>query len=133
MEYLWNVLAAIVPMIAGFLWYNNFSFGEIWRKSVRLPADYEDNVNMPLTFGLSFLGALLMTIPLSYMANHGGEEFDTFKHGAFHGLLTGVMLVGPILLSKGLFAQRKLVPIFIDIAYWTIVLAIMSGILGGFK
>jgi len=133
MEYLWNVLAAIVPMVAGFLWYNNFSFSEIWRKSVRLPENYEDNVNMPLTFGLSFIAALIMTIPLSYGANHGGEEFNTFKHGAFHGMLTGILLVGPILLSAGLFAQRKLLPVFIDIIYWTIVLAIMSGILGAFQ
>lgn len=133
MEYLWNVVAAIVPMVIGFIWYNPKVFGKAWQKDMGLTDEQVNGGNMPLIFGLSFIAALVMTIPLAYGANHGGEEFNTFKHGAFHGLFPGLGIAGMVLLSNGLFGRRSLKGIFIDIAYWTITIMVMSGILGAMQ
>lgn len=133
MEYLWNVVAAIVPMVIGFIWYNPKVFGKIWQKDVGLTDEQVEGGNMPLIFGLSFLGALIMSFPLAYLANHGGEEFNTFKHGAFHGAFIGFTVAGMVLLSNGLFSRRSLRGIFLDIAYWTVTIAVMSGILGAMQ
>jgi len=131
MSFIWNIVAALVPMVIGFLWYHPKTFEKPWRESVGLSEEQVNSGNMALIFGLSFIGALIMTIPLGYWANHAddGGGFNTFGHGAFHGLFPGLGVAGMVLLSNGLFSRRSLKGIFIDIAYWTLTIMVMSGIL----
>lgn len=62
-----------------------------------------------------------------FIANFG-DRFRTFKHGALHGVITGLFFVLPIIGTKGLFERKSFKYIFINVGYWTVTLALMGGI-----
>ena len=66
-----------------------------------------------------------------FMSNYGGN-FRTFKHGAFHGALSGLFLVLPVVGINALFERRSRRYILIHTAYWTLTLALMGGVLSAF-
>ncbi|MBK9401367.1 MAG: DUF1761 domain-containing protein [Bacteroidetes bacterium] len=58
-----------------------------------------------------------------------GKLFRTFKHGAFHGLLTGIFMVLPIIGTHALYEKKTAKYIFINAGYWMVSMMIMGGIL----
>lgn len=60
-----------------------------------------------------------------------GNEFRTFKHGAFHGLLTSIFFILPIIGTISLFERRSWKYIFIHVGYWAVNLMVMGGIICG--
>ena len=56
-------------------------------------------------------------------------EFDTFKHGAWHGIFIAIAVATPIIVVNGLFGHKAWKKILINILYWVITLALMGGIL----
>ncbi len=90
------------------------------------------------------MASLLMGIPgwgdetsevmqqLSVMDEHTGllARHRTFGHGFFHGALTAIVFVGPILAINALFERRRWNYVLIHVGYWTITLALMGGVLG---
>ncbi|MCB0639781.1 MAG: DUF1761 domain-containing protein [Lewinella sp.] len=58
-----------------------------------------------------------------------GSNFRTFKHGALHGGIVGLLLVGPILTIIALFERKNVRYILLNVAYWLIALTIMGGII----
>ena len=61
-----------------------------------------------------------------------GMEFRTFKHGAFHGSFTGLMLALPIVAISSLFERRSWKYIAIHGGYWVVSLGIMGGMISAF-
>ena len=62
--------------------------------------------------------------------NGPGQEgsFDTFGHGAFHGLVIGIVIAMPVLVINGLIELRNLKNLAINTLYWIITLMLMGGI-----
>jgi hypothetical protein len=58
-----------------------------------------------------------------------GTLYRTFKHGAFHGTLTTLFFVVPIITVVSLFERRGFKYIAIHGGYWMVTLAIMGGII----
>ncbi|MFC3811642.1 DUF1761 domain-containing protein [Lacihabitans lacunae] len=58
-----------------------------------------------------------------------GNEFRTFKHGAFHGLLFALFIVLPVIGTNGLFERKSWKYIFINVGYWAVSLTLMGGII----
>lgn len=58
-----------------------------------------------------------------------GLGHRTFKHGALHGTMTGLLFVTPILATGAMFERKSFKYIAINCGYWIICLAIMGGIL----
>lgn len=58
-----------------------------------------------------------------------GQNFRTFKHGAFHGALAGFLLALPILGTNALFERKGFKYIAINVGYWIISLALMGGVI----
>jgi hypothetical protein len=56
-----------------------------------------------------------------------GENFRTFKHGFFHGILAGVFFVVPVLGTNALFERKGLKYKAINAGYWILSIAIMGG------
>ena len=95
--YLAQGLAAIVPMIVGFLWYNPKTFEPAWMDTIGMTKEKQAGGNMAVTFGVSLLMAFILAMPLSYFVNHpsqfgGDPSGDTFGHGAFHGVFTAILI-----------------------------------------
>lgn len=57
-----------------------------------------------------------------------GHNFRTFKHGAFHGTLSGIFYAFPIIAINALFERRSWKYIWIHTGYWVLTLALMGGI-----
>ncbi|MBK6930767.1 MAG: DUF1761 domain-containing protein [Saprospirales bacterium] len=64
----------------------------------------------------------------SFMEKYG-SNFRTFKHGALHGVLTGVFVALPIIGINALFERKSFKYIAIHTGYWVIALALMGGVL----
>ncbi|WP_339663336.1 DUF1761 domain-containing protein [uncultured Polaribacter sp.] len=63
-----------------------------------------------------------------FLTNYG-DRFRTFKHGAFHGVLSGVFLVLPIIAINAMFERKTVKYIAINAGYWVVCLAIMGGLI----
>jgi hypothetical protein len=63
-----------------------------------------------------------------FMSNFG-DRFRTFKHGALHGVLTGLFFVRPIIGTKSLFERKNFKYVAINVGYWTVTLALMGGVI----
>jgi hypothetical protein len=84
-----------------------------------------------MVFGLSFVMAFLLSLFVLYNVDGPSQEgpFDSFKHGAVHGLILAIMAAMPIMVTNGLFEQKSFKNMLINIGYWTITLVLMGGVL----
>ncbi|MCD6064529.1 MAG: hypothetical protein K0R82_2440 [Flavipsychrobacter sp.] len=58
-----------------------------------------------------------------------GSNFRTFKHGAFHGTLGGILLALPIIGVPALFERKSGKYIFINAGFWIVSMALMGGVI----
>ena len=58
-----------------------------------------------------------------------GNKFRTFKHGAFHGVLLGIVCALPIIGINALFERKSFKYIAINTGYWIVSMALMGGVL----
>ncbi len=156
-------LAAAIPLIVGFVWYNNtFGLGKAWMQESGLSQeDLDRNFSPVKVFGLTYflglllagallpivihqmgLSSMLMGVPgvedptsevgkcLTFLTDNYGHNFRTFKHGAFHGTMSGLFLSLAIVGIGGLFERRTWRYIFIHVGYWVVTMALMGGVLG---
>ncbi len=155
----WMILVAgLVPLFTGFIWYNPKVFGNAWMKSTGLDEEKMKGANMGLIFGLCYLfgcilASALMTIVIhqfgfnsifqgdtsstsaAYMQHFFdtyGNRFRTFKHGAFHGTISGLFIAMPIIGTAALFERKGFKYIAIHTGYWMLTLALMGGLLCAF-
>ena len=124
------VLAALVPMVMGFIYYHKALFGKAWMDSIGMTEEKAKEANMAVTFGVSLLMSVLISLFLVINTNGIGQEgqFDTFKHGVGHGLIISFFFVIPIFITNGLFEQKSWKNILINAGYWLLTLSIMGGI-----
>ena len=152
-------IAALVPMIIGAIWYGPFlgkawmkemNFTEESLKGGNMALIFG------LSYVCSFLIAfVLQTLVIhqwgafsslmgepgftegsgevyayfkGFMSNYG-DRFRTFKHGALHGTMIGLLLVGSVITIKSLFERKSFKYIAINVGYWMVSLALMGGIL----
>lgn len=58
-----------------------------------------------------------------------GTNFRTFKHGAFHGALSSIFIVLPVLAINAMFERKSGKYIMINFFYWMLNFIIMGGII----
>ncbi|MES2592283.1 MAG: DUF1761 domain-containing protein [Bacteroidota bacterium] len=157
------LVAALVPMVLGFIWYNPKIFGNAWKNAANVTDEQMKGANMALIFGLSFFLSFMLAMSVQFMVIHQwsiysilanepgitdpnsevsmtilafmekyGSNFRTFKHGAFHGILSGIMVALPILGTNALFERKGFKYIAINGGYWIVCLALMGGIICAF-
>ena len=67
---------------------------------------------------------------VNYPSVDGGPaSFGTFKHGAFHGALLGVLLAMPLIAQKAIFERLNFKYVAINAGYWIVALAVMGAII----
>lgn len=62
-----------------------------------------------------------------------GTEFRTFKHGALHGTITGILLAMPVVGIVGLFERKGAKYILVHAGYWILCMALMGGVICQFS
>lgn len=160
----WAILiAAIIPLLVGMVWYNPKVFGNAWMNSAGMTDEDVKGGNMGLIFGLCFFFSILMGTAITMIVIHQnglfstfgnpedeaslksvlaflnenhtgwGAKFRDFGHGAFHGVLTGVFLIMPILATNAMFERKGFKYIAINSGYWIVSLALMGGFICHFS
>lgn len=159
MNYYILFLAALVPMVIGFIWYGPL-FGKPWMNIMGFTEESLKDTNMFKVLGISYILSVLIASALMPMVIHQmgvfstlagepgfaeqtgeaftlfkdflanyGDRFRTFKHGALHGSLFGLFLVMPILGTIAIFEKKPFKYVAINAGYWIVTLAIMGGII----
>lgn len=156
---MWLLLVAgLIPLFVGFVWYNPKVFGNAWMKTIGFTEDSMKGSNMAKIFGLCYVFACMLALGLmpivihqmgvesalqadktpeavSYFKNFMetyGTRFRTFKHGAFHGTLTAIFVALPIIGTIALFERRSFKYVAIHVGYWFVTLALMGGFICAF-
>lgn len=81
---IWMVfVAALVPMIVGFIWYNPKVFGNTWMKAASMTPEKIQGGNMPLIFGLSYVMSILLAF---FLLISGFIIHQTGLYGLFSNL-----------------------------------------------
>lgn len=63
-----------------------------------------------------------------WLFNTCKDNFHTFRHGALHGAILGMLTVLPIIATNGMFERKGFKYIAINSGYWLICLSIMGAI-----
>ncbi len=155
--FLCAAIAAIIPLLVGFIWFNTNVFGNAWMNAIGMDeAKVKEKFNPFLVFGLCYFFAFFISFPLSGIVIHQmgffsmlqnhftepatlklfsetmelyGNDFRTFKHGALHGGITAIGIGLPIVATSALFERRGLKYIAIVAGYWLVCLILMGGFL----
>lgn len=132
------VAASILPLVTGFIWYNPKVFGTAWMKESGITMEKAQQMNPAKTYGLAVVMAFLIAFALwpevmlggAPGMEHGeGGDFMTFKHGALHGALMGLLVALPVLATNALFEQKSFKYVMINAGYWVVTMALMGGII----
>lgn len=149
-------VAALTSLLVGAIWYNPKVFGTIWMRESGVNMEDGKKPNMALIFTLVYIYSVFIAFIMSPMVIHqfgalgmiGGDEtkagasyapfmteygdaFRTFKHGAFHGTMVGLLFVLPVVAINSLFEKRSWKYILITGFYWVVTCLIMGGIVCG--
>lgn len=123
------VAAAVSTFVVGSIWYNPKVFGNAWMQSVGMTEEKAKEGNMAMIFGIGLIMAFIAAFFIGHLVDHGGEEFQTFKHGALHGSMLGVLISMPIVVTNALYEQKSFKYMLINMGYWIVCFTVMGGIL----
>lgn len=70
-------VAALVPMIVGFIWYHEKVFGTIWMNASGMTPEKMQSGNMAVIFGLAYFFSLLLATAILGMCIHQLGTFQT--------------------------------------------------------
>ncbi|SHM44547.1 DUF1761 domain-containing protein [Flavobacterium chilense] len=158
-NYFTFLVAAIVTLIVGFVWYHPKVFGTIWMKENNFTQEELRKGNMLKIFGFTYLFAVMIAMTLASLTIHQsgalgmvggpllvesakpsfhafmadyGTAYRTFKHGALHGFMSGLFFAFPVIGINGLFERKSWKYIFVHAGFWMLTLALMGGIICAF-
>ena len=158
-NYFTFLVAAIVTLILGFVWYHPKVFGTIWMKENNFTQEELRKGNMLKIFGFTYLFAVMIAMTLASLTIHQsgalgmvggpllvesakpsfhafmadyGTAYRTFKHGALHGFMSGLFFAFPVIGINGLFERKSWKYIFVHAGFWMLTLALMGGIICAF-
>ena len=154
------LVASLVTLLVGFVWYNPKVFGTIWMNETGMTEEKAKQSNMLKIFGLTIFYSFMLAFIMPALVNHQmgalgmiggpdsiatakpsyaafmsdyGDAFRTYRHGALHGLMTGIFLALPMTAINSLFEQKSWKYILITAGYWMVSLTIMGAIICGWK
>ncbi len=86
MNFLALIVAALVPMVLGFIWYHPKVFGKAWMQAAGMTDEKIKGGNMAVIFGVSFVFALMLAFSMFEFGTH-----DAFVGGATYYATGGTM------------------------------------------
>lgn len=127
-NYVSVVVAALIPMVAGFVWYGPL-FGKAWMKLSGVSREdvKEANKNMPRLYGTMFVGTLVTAYVLSQFV--GFAAASTLYQGAVIGFWAWLGFVAAVMLSGVLFEKKPLKLYYINVGYHLVSFVLMGALL----
>lgn len=132
------VLAAIIPLAIGSLWYGPL-FGNKWMSDLGFSKDDLGKEELSKILSISLAGCIFMSFFLKAIIEFVHKDVvdgqlvyastHTFGHGAFHGAFWSLLTIVPVLLIIGLFERKSWANFFIHAGFWVVSWSIMGGVL----
>jgi len=124
------VVAAIINMILGFLWYSPVLFGKKWMvlmgKNPEAPGEMPKD--MWKSYLLTFVSVLVMSFILALFVEYKGAS--TFLEGAILGVMAWLGFVATTSLASVIFENKARELYYINVGYYLTALVVMGGVLG---
>jgi hypothetical protein len=121
------IVAAVVNMVIGSLWFSPVLFQKPW-VAMRVDKNPMSGVASPLLYVITAVGALVSAITLDWIIGLAGARSPT--GGAIIGLYAGLGFVAPAILSDNLFNERPFKLYLIVAGFPVVGLLVMGAILG---
>ncbi len=128
-SYLAIVLAGLIPMILGFIWYHPKVFGGAWMKSLGLTEETVRQGNMAVSMGVATIIAIFLAWRMNEYSSHTQPGMSQFVHGFFHGGVSMGLPAALVLISNGLFQRNTWTNLIINALYWVVALGLMGAFL----
>lgn len=138
-NYVSQIIATLIPMIVGFIYYNPKVLGGVWMDANGFKLENMKAPKPILYVGALVLSALLGLFMHNYVTGPGqdvapdGHSYHTFMHGFAHGVVGTLFVVLPILGTMGIFEQKSLKWLLVNVGYWLVTLILMCGILSAWR
>ena len=81
MNWIAIIVAALVPTIVGFLWYNPKVFGTAWMNASGMTEEKMKGGNMPVIFGVSLLLSIILSLSMTTLTIHQNNVPGLFMVG----------------------------------------------------
>jgi hypothetical protein len=65
-----TALAALIPLVVGFLWYNQKTFGNAWMKASGVTPETGKGMNMGLVFALTYVFGFFIALTMNFVTIH---------------------------------------------------------------
>jgi len=118
------VVATVLTFLLGGAWYGPL-FGKVWQRHMAL-SDDTLRQNLPRTFGLAFVFALVSAVNLALFLG----PTATLAFGVGAGAATGIGFVATSLGVTYAFGRRPLALALIDAGYHAVGFTMMGALLG---
>lgn len=151
-------VAALIPMIVGFIYYHPKVAGNAWMKSNGFTMESLEGGNMAVIMGTAYLLSFFLAFGMTgsvihqsgvaslmmpevmesgsaiqqefneLMVKYGGR-YRTFSHGLLHGFFNALFFALPLIGINAAFERRGWKYVLIHFGYWAITLMLMGGLL----
>ena len=85
-------IAALVPMVMGFIWYNPKVLGALWMSASGMTEEKSAKAQKPLVYGLSYLFSCMIALALLVVTIHQMHIFSIFDGQAGLGVDGSVLM-----------------------------------------
>ena len=124
------VLAGVIGMVIGMLWYSQMFFGKAWQRMSGISDEAMKRHKNAM--GPSMLGGLIAQFVMAYVLAMLVEVFgvlETFSDGVWLGFIVWLGFVATTMLGVVLWEHKPIKLYFINSFYWLVSMAVMGGIL----
>lgn len=133
-------LAALVPMILGFVYYHPKVLGGVWMRANGFTLESIGKGPKPVMFVVALVLSFLLSFWLMLNTTGPGQDtapdghsYVTFGHGVAHGVLISLTVLLPVLGTQSIFEKRGWSWVFVNLGYWLVTLSVMGGILSAWR
>jgi uncharacterized protein DUF1761 len=127
MNWIAIVVAGVVSMALGALWFSPLMFAKPWT-AMRVDKAPMSGSASPMLYVITAIGTLVSAMTLDWLIGLAGAT--SLAGGAIIGLYAGLGFVAPAILSDNLFNERPFKLYLIVAGFPVVALLVMGGIIG---
>jgi uncharacterized protein DUF1761 len=120
------IVAAIIRLAVGAVWYSPVAFGKAWQKTVGITQDQMMGA-MPRAIAVDAVGSLIMAFILLHAVVYAGG--NTLLLGAAIGALNWLGFVAVVLIATNVYEQRPLRSAYVSTGFNLVALVLMGALL----
>jgi uncharacterized membrane protein YeaQ/YmgE (transglycosylase-associated protein family) len=129
-NYVAVLVAAVVSMLIGAVWYSPILFGKEWMRLIGMTEKKLKEAKkkgVVKSYLAGFVGALVMSFILAHFIDF--VQVTAFLEGVSTGAWVWLGFIAPVLLGSVLWENKPIKLYLINAAYWLVSLSLMGGIL----